>query len=107
MNGTLEAMLAYFAERYDYVLIDSPPAFVADTTVVGRHADLILVAARPGVVERGNVRQALESLHRLDVPKGLVLSAVERKHAEYYYGGAYYYQQSYGQAADDEEKAAS
>jgi tyrosine-protein kinase Etk/Wzc len=101
MNTTLEAMLVYWSERYDYVLVDSPPAFVADTTVVAKHADLVLVVARPGVVERGNVKQALESLNRVEAAKGLVLSAVERKHAEYYYGNAYYYQQSYGSPSED------
>jgi capsular exopolysaccharide synthesis family protein len=112
MNQNLESMLVYWSERYDYVLVDSPPAFVADTTVVAKHADLVLVVARPGVVERGNVKQALESLGRVDAAKGLVLSAVERKHAEYYYGNAYYYQQSYGSpssddSGDDEKQAAS
>lgn len=103
MNSRLESMLAYWSERYDYVLVDSPPAFVADTAVIGRHVDLLLVVARPGVVERGNVRHALESLSRLDAPKGLVLSAVERKHAEYYGAGGYEYAQAYGTAVDEED----
>jgi capsular exopolysaccharide synthesis family protein len=103
MNSRLESMLVYWSERYDYVLVDSPPAFVADTTVIGRHVDLLLVAARPGVVERGNLRNTLESLARLDVPKGLVLSAVERKHAEYYYGGGYGYAQAYAAAIEEDE----
>lgn len=107
MSNSLEAMLAYWSERYDFVLVDSPPAFIADTTVIGRHADLILVVGRPGVVERGHVRQSVEALDRLDVPKGLVLSAVERKHAEYYYGNAYYYQAAYGQAADEDAQQAA
>jgi hypothetical protein len=60
-------------------------------------------------VERGNVKQALESLGRVDVAKGLVLSAAPRQHAEYDYGNAYYYQQSYGAPSDsdDEQHAAS
>lgn len=102
MNNKLESMLVYWSERYDYVLVDSPPAFVADTTVAAKHADLVLVVARPGVVERGNVKQALESLNRVQAAKGLVLSAVERKHSEYYYGNAYYYQQSYGAPSPDD-----
>ncbi|MEM6989280.1 MAG: GNVR domain-containing protein [Myxococcota bacterium] len=96
MNGTLESVLAFWSARYDYVLVDSPPAFVADTAVVGRHVDLLLLVARPGAVERGSIRNATELVARLEARKGLVVNAVERKHAEYYYGGSYYYAQAYG-----------
>jgi capsular exopolysaccharide synthesis family protein len=110
MNSNLESMLAYWSGSYDYVLIDSPPGFVADTAILGRHADLMLVVASPGIVQRGNAKQAVESLVRLDVAKGLVLNNVERKHAEhYYYGGGYYYARAYGadSAADDEDQQAA
>lgn len=107
MGRTLESMLAYWSERYDYVLIDSPPAFVSDAAILGRHADLILLVARPGVVERSNIRQASATLSRLDAAKGLVVNHVQRKHAEYYYGGDYYYSQAYGASDDGEQQAAS
>ncbi|MCA9653409.1 MAG: AAA family ATPase [Myxococcales bacterium] len=106
MGQTLESMLAYWSERYDYVLLDSPPAFVSDAALLGRHADLILLVARPGVVERANLRQAASTLLRLEAAKGLVLNHVERKHVEYYYGGDYYYARAY-ESADDDRQAAS
>lgn len=107
MGATLESMLAFWATRYDYVLVDTPPVFVADTAIIGRHADLILLVARPGMIERGPARQAVESLARLDVHKGLVLNGVERKHADSYYEyGGYAYAQAYGIAADDDKQAA-
>jgi capsular exopolysaccharide synthesis family protein len=108
MGATLESMLAFWATRYDYVLVDAPPVFVADTAIIGRHADLVLLVARPGVLERGPARQAVESLARLDVHKGLVLNGVERKHADSYYEyGGYAYAQAYGIAADQDDKQAA
>jgi tyrosine-protein kinase Etk/Wzc len=104
MGDTLESMLAYWSEQYDYVIVDSPPVFVAGTAIIGRHADLVIVVARPGVTERATARHGLELLSRLPGHKGLVLNGVERKHAEsYYYGGAYNYAATYGAAADDDD----
>lgn len=106
MGSTLESMLAYWSERYDYVVVDSPPVFVADTTVIGRHSDLVLVVARPGATERATARHALELLSRLPGHKGLVLNGIERKHADsYYYGGGYQYAQNYAPADDDQQAA--
>jgi capsular exopolysaccharide synthesis family protein len=102
MGDALETMLADWSRRYDYVLLDSPPAFVADTSVVARHVDLLLVVGRPGVAERGSVRQALDLFDRVAVAKGLVLNGVGRRHTEYEYGSGYYqYAQRYGEPTED------
>ena len=107
MDDLLESMLVHWSKRYDFVLLDSPPAFVADSSILARHVDLLLVVARPGVVERGNIRQAVDSLVRIEANKGLVLNAIERRHAEYYYGSGYYYSRSYGPSQDDEQPRAT
>lgn len=105
MTDTLECMLAHWTEEYDYVLLDSSPAFVPDTAVVARHADLMLMVVRPGSADRGNVQQTMEMLSRLDASKGLVMNYVQREHSEYYgYGSSYYYySQGYGYAPSDSE----
>ncbi len=100
MTPVLPGLLAHCSEHYDYVLVDSPPAFVADTTMVARHVDLLLLVGRPGAAERNTTRHAVDLLGRVDVPKGLVLNGVSRRHDEYGYGGAYYsYHQRYGESA--------
>jgi capsular exopolysaccharide synthesis family protein len=100
MTPVLPGLLAHCSEQYDYVLVDSPPAFVADTTMVARHVDLLLLVGRPGTAERNTTRQAVDLLGRVDVAKGLVLNGVSRRHDEYGYGGAYYsYHQRYGESA--------
>jgi Mrp family chromosome partitioning ATPase len=69
--------------------------------VVAQHVDLVLVVARPGVVERASLRQAINAIERVHVAKGLVLNGVTRRHSEdYYYGSSYAYGGVYGEAPD-------
>jgi tyrosine-protein kinase Etk/Wzc len=92
MSTDLDAMLAQLSTRYDHIIIDSPPLFTADAAFIGRHVDLMVVVARPGVTERAAIRHALESLAHLGVHKALVLNGVGPEHTEsyyYYYGGGY------------------
>jgi capsular exopolysaccharide synthesis family protein len=108
MSPLLAAQIDEWSSRYDFVLLDTPPAFVPDTTIVSRHADLVLVVARPGVVERASLRHAITALSRVRVAKGLVLNGVTRRHSEDYYGSAYAYAygQTYGEN-DEAQRAAS
>jgi capsular exopolysaccharide synthesis family protein len=105
MSRGLKDLVEHLSQRYDYVLIDSPPAFVAETSVIAQHADLILLVSRPGVVERGNLRQAVELLARVPAAKGAVFNAVAREHTEYYYyGGRHYNYYYYGGRYDTEDR---
>ncbi len=107
MSPFLAAQIAEWASRYDFVLLDSPPAFVPDTTIIARHTDLVLVVARPGVVERASLRHAIAALSRVRVAKGLVLNGVTRRHSEDYYGSAYSYAYgtSYGEVEEKQRVA--
>lgn len=80
MGNALPTMLAYWATEYDYILIDGPPAFVPDTWAVAPLTDLLLLIARPGALERGELRRSLELLAPLSANKGLVLNAVMTQH---------------------------
>lgn len=108
MSPLLASLIDDWSSHYDFVLLDSPPAFVPDTTIVARHADLVLVVARPGVVERASLRHAITALSRVRVARGLVLNGVTRRHSEDYYGSAYAYAYggTYGEA-DEGQRAAS
>ncbi len=108
MGTPLDSMLRHFASHYDYVIVDSPPVFVAGTPVIARHADLVLVVARPAVTERVATRHAIESLARSNARRGLVINGVGRDHAEsYYYGGGYAYARAYAEASDEDRQATS
>lgn len=110
MSPKLVDFIEAARKRYDYVLLDSAPSFVPDGSVVAQHADLLLVVARPGVLQRAHARRARVVWGRLSAPKGLVLNAVDREHGGdegyYYYGGGYTYASEYTQSeaaeSDDE-----
>jgi Mrp family chromosome partitioning ATPase len=110
MSPKLADFIEAARKRYDYVLLDSAPSFVPDGSVVAQHADLLLVVARPGVLQRAHARRARVVWGRLSAPKGLVLNAVDREHGGdegyYYYGGGYTYASEYTQSeaaeSDDE-----
>ncbi len=102
MSPALPRLLDYCVERYDDVVVDGPPAFVADTAVLARHADLVLLVARPGLVHRAALRQATSALARVDAVRGLVLNGVTRRNAE-----DEYYEPRYGDTPSGEHRAAS
>ena len=105
LDPRFPGLIRTLAKSYDYVLIDSPPVFVADALVVGQHVDLVLIAARPGVVTRSNARHAIEYINRLKTARrGLVLNGVTRAHSEYYANDYYYYGGSYGESAEESEQ---
>jgi len=101
MSNSLSSIIDHYADQYDYILIDGAPAFVADALVSARHVDLMLLVARPGVVERSGARQTLEMLERVTATKGLVLNGVTRTNADYYYSGNYAY---YGRSDESGER---
>jgi capsular exopolysaccharide synthesis family protein len=108
MSPLFATAVEQWANEYDFVLLDSPPAFVPDTTIISRHVDLVLVVARPGVIERASLRHAITALSRVKVAKGLVLNGVTRRHSEDYYGSGYYsYGSTYGETTDEPHRAAS
>jgi len=107
MTPSLEQLLNVAVAQNDFVLIDCPPAFVAETPALARFADLLMLVARPGVTERYNLLQALDVLGGLDVSAGLVLNAVGKQHSDQYYGYHYnyYYSRDYGRDSNDRHAA--
>lgn len=90
MHPGFTKLLEDYAKNFDYVLVDSPPIFVADTLIIAKYVDLLLVTARPGLVERSNLAMTVHRLGKVSVPKGLVFNAVQRKHCDAQYYGSYY-----------------
>lgn len=87
-------LIANLRERYDHIIIDSPPVLaVPDARVLTRYADLSVFAVRWGFTSRTQVRQGLEMLRSVGHPAdGVVLTQVDqRKMKGYGYGGQYGY----------------
>lgn len=77
-------------QRFDFVVIDSPPVLpVTDATVLSRVADGVVVCVGAGIVNRGDAK---ECLARLSLVEARVLGAVfnRERAAEGRYGKAYH-----------------
>jgi capsular exopolysaccharide synthesis family protein len=88
------------AERYDRIIIDSPPiAPVTDAAILSTRVDATVLVARASVTSREIARRALRTLSDVGAPvAGAVLNAVEVEGRRGYY---YYYQYSYGYGESD------
>ena len=87
------------AERYDLVLLDSPPILlVSDAGVIGKHADATVYAVQWDNTPREGAIRGIKQLRDLGVAiSGVVLTLVDRKRqAEYSY-----YRYGYGDYKND------
>jgi capsular exopolysaccharide synthesis family protein len=90
-------LLGDFKDKFDYVVLDSPPVLaVTDAVVLSRLADITLLVARHGKTPRRSLERAYQLLASERSAKvEVVLNGVDRKSASYdeYYGylGTTYY----------------
>ena len=91
----MKALLAQLAERFDAVVLDTPPlSIVTDAAVTGTFADGVIIVARMGATRREALRRAVEELQAVGAHVvGAVLTDVH--HSEdrygYRYGHGYYH----------------
>lgn len=74
--------------RFDRIVVDTPPVTLADTHVLARMADGVLIVVRAGVTPRPAVERALAGVDRQRL-MGIVLNEVDEKPDEYAYPGQY------------------
>ncbi len=88
----LADLVADWRDRYDYVLLDTPPLLVSDSLVISRLSDMVLFVIRPRVTRRAAVKLASQTHERMDLVKGLVINGVATRRGGYYhyYRGSYY-----------------
>ncbi|BAC91726.1 GumC family protein [Gloeobacter violaceus] len=101
----MKELVKQWGERYDLVIIDSPPMIgLADATILTKCADGLVFVIGLEVARRGGVLSALERLRSASlVPVGFVANGV-RKEAE---GRSYYtqhYYHYYGQPTPDKNQ---
>ena len=99
-------VLSWAEARYDYIFIDSPPAFVSDAAIIGRLADGMLLVVRPEKNQRKTVIRTVDTLNTLGVKLlGLVVNHFAFEQSKYYgyeYGYGYGYSYDYGYGHDQE-----
>ncbi|MFW6107310.1 MAG: GumC family protein [bacterium] len=92
--------LARLAERYDHILVDSPPVMpVTDARILGAMCDVTLLVLRAEKSHRKVAERARDGL--LSVGSrllGTIVNAVPRAEDRYYYYSSYgyYYRRGYG-----------
>jgi len=93
MNARFSEFMTAVSERYDLVIIDSPPILaVTDAAIIGKQAGTTLMLARFQLNPVKELELAVNRLRTAGVePRGAILNAVERKAATEYGYGYYHY----------------
>ncbi len=88
----MKTLVETFSKSYDFVIFDTPPlSGMADTTLLGRIADGILMVVRPGVVDYASAKAAMEMLRRTGQNVlGIVVNGVNLQNEP---NGYFYYQE--------------
>lgn len=89
----MERFLSLIRERYDYVLFDSPPTFLAsDSFILAQKVDGVIFVARSGMVEKDLLKESLERYSRLNGKiMGLIFNDAYQEGGKYYYYKYHYY----------------
>jgi len=91
-------LLAQLKERYDLVILDTPPTLVvADARILSRHADAVVYMIRWDRTPRGAVQEGLKEMRNVKAPlAGTALTMINEERAmKYAYEGYAYYKGRY------------
>ena len=98
MSERFQKLMQQFSERYDLVLIDTPPTLaVTDSTIVARIASINFLVVRYGLHPMREIEETIKRFQRAGVkPKGFVFNDIPRSARVYGYGKyGYHYQYEY------------
>lgn len=85
-SGKLSSVMAQLTSWFDWIVIDSPPVLpLADTSVLGRLADGILLVTRQGKTEKQALQQGLEVLEKSKLLGALLNASTNASHTDYYH----------------------
>ncbi len=92
MHANFRELLAELSQRYDLVIIDTPPLLaVTDAAIVGREAGISLIVTRFGVNPAKEIELTIRRFAQNGIElKGAVFNGVEKRAASYYGGTGYY-----------------
>lgn len=110
-SSNMRDVLAELRERYDHIVLDTPPTLsVTDAVVLSPRADAIVLVIRSGSTTKQALRRSRDILMQVNARvSGVLLNAVDLSSPDYYY--YYEYQGKYAQyyrdddASGDEEDA--
>ncbi|MCP4870075.1 MAG: polysaccharide biosynthesis tyrosine autokinase [Proteobacteria bacterium] len=104
-SNAFDALLDRLQERYDYLVLDSPPTLaVTDSRILAQKTDATLLVARIGYTDRRPLRDTLRALRGINVePTGVILNQVDllqRGYGYYAYNYYHYYSDSEGETGE-------
>ncbi len=92
-SSRMKDLLVNLKSRFDYVIIDTPPALsVTDSVLLSSLADAGLLVVRSGVTSKAALRRVCDVLAHVDARMmGVVLNAADAVESDrYYYGDRYH-----------------
>ena len=99
-SQAFQDVMAELAERYDHIILDSPPVMpVTDARILGATADITLLVLRAERSHKRAAERARDGLVSVGASiLGAVVNAVPRSQDRYYYysGYGYYHGHRYG-----------
>ena len=97
-TGEVVKFLDYCREKYEYIIIDSPPLLpVSDSLAVAKLSDTILIVVRAGVTRIAQLQGIVTRIRNIDaVPLGAVLNMIPEDARDYDDYGYQYEYSRYG-----------
>ncbi len=89
MHSNFEKLLNTVSEKYDLVIIDTPPVHaVTDPTIIGKHAGVVFMVVRFEHHSMKEIEYAVTRLSHTGIEtKGFIFNAYETTKSSYGYGG--------------------
>jgi polysaccharide biosynthesis transport protein len=107
-SDKMDLFLSQVEEVADVVIIDGPPFFVTDATILASKVDGVLMVVRPGHTRGSLAKASMEQIKLVGAKLvGVVLNRIPLRGADYYAGKSYlstYYLSNYGDERGGEEK---
>lgn len=92
-------ILQQLTDLFEFIIIDSPPFLVADSSVIASQVDGVIIVIHPGRTHEGSARLMMTQLNRVNARiLGVVMNRLNRNHSGYY--GSYRQYPSYGYAGN-------
>src|ERR1041385_9307685 len=94
----MSAIIESWRDKFDYVLIDTPPILpLTDAVVLSRKVDAVVVVVRFAVTSQPCVQRTIRLLRDVQAPRlGMLINAMDRRSPEYYQYSGFYGGYDYG-----------
>jgi len=103
LSGKMKQLLDELSERYDYILIDTPPiGLVSDALLLREYVDNILVVVRHKYTRKVMLRNLQNMYENEELKKASIIFNGVKQGGKYYGYGGYYYGKNQGYYVDEE-----